>query len=233
MRKGLLLAALAGLLWYMNRPAAVPAPARKPLLPWRGDVGKDVVGGPELNGVSVRCDLPLDLHLRNKGGSDGRGGPGTGSGLCVFTSIDMAAQWANVPELIGFRDWMTNFPGGGYPDKVRQYVKKLSVERGREMVEGVDYGQATDADEQKLAKILDGYRVACVTYGYSPRYGQNIAHMVCLMSFGDHCVVLDNNFPGTYEWVEKKEFLRRWKMMQGGWVFWLNAPPPPPVPVNG
>jgi hypothetical protein len=145
----------------------------------------------------------------------------------------MMSEWVDLHELMGFRDYMTKFPGGGYPEKVSQFVKRLSKERGRELVEGQDWGQFTDADGSKLDKILKTGRMVGVTYGYSPRYGQTIAHMVDLVMIdSDTAVILDNNFPGTYEWMSRAEFLRRWKMNHGGWGVWLNAPPPPPIPVN-
>lgn len=251
MRKTFIVVVVGVLLWYAANPKQVPTvpkappvkpapilpkpkPPRKPC-PGPGpcpneDVesieGSSTIGGAELNGKSVQCDLPVSQHLKNKGGSND-------AGLCVFTSIDMMAQWCNVPELIGFRDYMTKFPGGGYPAKVRQYITKLSKERGRELVEGTDWGQATDADIEKLGRVLKSGRIACVTYGYSPRYGSTVAHMVCcVMVDDDTCVILDNNFPGTYEWMSKTEFIRRWKINHGGWYVWLNAPPPPPIPVN-
>jgi hypothetical protein len=130
---------------------------------------------------------------------------------------------------------MTKYPGGGYPDKVRQYTALIAKSKGLPApIEGVDYGQFTDADANKLETLLNTYRIVGVTYGYSPRYGRGtIAHMVCLVHFDkQYAAILDNNFPGTLEWMSRDEFIRRWKINQGGWGFWLGNPPPPPVPVN-
>src|SRR6266545_2416336 len=66
-------------------------------------------------GVRASIDLPASQHMRNTGGM-GRGGPGTGLGLCVFTSITHSARWANIVDLEGFRKWMESKPGGGYPE---------------------------------------------------------------------------------------------------------------------
>jgi hypothetical protein len=183
-------------------------------------VAGDVVNGPEHDGRQISTDLPTSQHLRNKGGSDG-------AGLCVFTSIDHAARWQNVPELIGFRDFMTKYPGGGYPQKVDQFIPKKAG--GKE----VDYVQFTDSDPAPLYLALRTGRMPCITYGYSPRYGGNIAHMVNLVYLDDKwACILDNNFPATYEWVESKEFLRRWKMGGGGWSLVLLSPGAPPIPRN-
>jgi hypothetical protein len=176
-----------------------------------------VVGGPENDGRDVSTELPTSEHLRNKGGSDG-------AGLCVFTSIDHAARWQNVESLVGFRDFMTQYPGGGYPDKVDAMIKKKTKEQ-------VQYVQFTDGDPAPLYLALRTGRMPCITYGYSPRYGHNIAHMVNLVYLDDKwACILDNNFPGTYEWVEHKEFIRRWNLGGGGWSVILLNPSAPPVP---
>lgn len=185
----------------------------------KGDVG-DVVNGPTHEGREIAVDLPINEHLRNKGGSDG-------AGLCVFTSIDHAARWQNEVSLIGFRDYMTKFPGGGYPEKVDKFIPKKSDGKN------VDYVQFTDGDPASLVLALRTGRMPCITYGYSPRYGGNIAHMVNLVYLDDKwAAILDNNFPGTYEWVEYKEFIRRWRMGGGGWNLVLLNPSAPPVPKN-
>lgn len=232
-------ALLTVLLWYASRAGTPPVPdvpqptipvPRKPLLPRpRGpekSAVKDHIGGPSHDGRELQCDLWADDHLRNKGGRDGLG-------LCVFTSIDMAARWQNVPALVGFRDFMTQHPGGGHPQKVAAMIPKAAAAK---QLSAPGYWQFTDGDTAKLRRILDAGRIACVTYGYSPRYGGSIAHMVCLVHLDEKwAVVLDNNFPGIdrYEWVGRDEFLRRWRMgAGGGWAVCLTAPPPPPIPVN-
>lgn len=188
--------------------------------------GEDHVGGPEYQGTEVACDLPGAEHLKNKGGSDG-------AGLCVFTSIEMAAKWQNVEVLFGLRDYMTKFPGGGYPEKVDKYFKKIAAEKKLPVP---NYIQITNGDMSVLDLAMKTVRIANVTYGYSPRYGEKINHMVCLVHLDEkYAVILDNNFPGDdkLEWVEREEFKKRWLMQQGGWALILLDPPPPPIPVNG
>ena len=55
--------------------------------------------------------------MKNASGTDG-------SGLCVFTSIEIAAHWQNVEQLRGFQKEMTQEKGGGWPDKVDEMMKK-------------------------------------------------------------------------------------------------------------
>lgn len=220
-------------------PVPGPRPTPRPR-PWGQDADAPVgakVSGPKMDdGTEVACDLPGHQHLKNKGGL-GRGGPGTGAGLCVFTSIEHSARWQNVPALLGFRDWMTHHPGGGYPSKVRTMIEKLCKDRG---VPVPDYVQVEGGDLDILKRACASGRMPAVTYSRSPtgRYGgSSIAHMVSLPHADDKWfVVLDNNYPGSpgntnvYEWMTPQEFSRTYAP---GWAVILLAPPPPPPPRNG
>lgn len=183
------------------------------------------VGGRQLGDKIVAVDLPDSEHLRNTGGSDG-------SGLCVFTSIDHAARYQNVPALIGFRDYMTRFPGGGYPQKVDQYIPKMANSKG---VGTPDYVQHTGGDEAFLRLALKTGRYPCVTYAGRDGvfYNGSIAHMVNLVYLTDtDAAIHDNNYPRKYLWMSREEFLQRWRAMGGGWALVLLGSPPPPIPVN-
>lgn len=186
------------------------------------------VGGPVApdNETEIICDLPAQEHLKNKGGSDG-------AGLCVFTSIDHAARWQAVEQLIGFRDWMTKHKGGGWPEKVDDMVGRICKERG---VPVPDYIQVEGRDLGILKLACKTGRMPSVTYERSPtgRYGgKKIAHMVSLPHADDRWFcILDNNYPGTdkYEWMTPEEF---GKVCYGsGWSVILLDPPPPPPPRN-
>lgn len=185
-----------------------------------GNVGPD--------GTEILCDLPGSQHLQNKGGSDG-------AGLCVFTSVDHAARWQNVPALVGFRDYMTRYPGGGWPEKLAKYITKICKERGVPEPKYVQIENSRDLEILRLASKTG--RFISITYERSPtgRYsGQRIAHMVNV-SHADPkwIVVLDNNYPGPerYEWMSPDEFLR--VCNPGGfWAVILLDPAPPPPPRN-
>lgn len=210
------------------RPA--PRPVVPPRRPWGptspAPVGATVGGPVHPDGTEILCDLPGNLHLRNKGGSDG-------AGLCVFTSIEHSAHWQNVEALKGFRDWMTRFPGGGYPSKVDLMVKRICAERNIPVPE---YLQVEGPDLAILKRACAAGLMPAVTYGISPtgRYGgQRIPHMVSLPHADDrHFVVLDNNYPGPdkYEWMTEAEFARSYRAMGGGWAVILLSWGPPPVP---
>lgn len=193
-------------------------------------VGAKVGGNVNADGVQLQCDLPGKLHLQNKGGSDG-------AGLCVFTSIAHSARWQNVPLLANFRDWMTKYPGGGYPEKVTDMIQRIAKEKGQAVP---DYLQVESTDLDILRLACKTGRMPAVTYSYSPtgRYGgQRIYHMVSLPHADkDTFVVLDNNYPGEnqYEWMTEKEFYAAYtaKGREKGWAVILLNSGPPPIPKN-
>jgi hypothetical protein len=182
-------------------------------------------GGPvSPDGTRATVDIPAARHIRNVGGSDG-------AGLCVFTSIQLGADWQNVRELDGFREWMRRRPGGGWPEKVDQMLSQFCRERGATVPA---YVQHTGGDEAFLERALATRRAVCVTYaGRDDFYRGPIAHMVNLVYLdATRAAIIDNNRPGVWVWMTRAEFLQRWRAMQGGWAFVLLAPPPPPHKAN-
>lgn len=178
-----------------------------------------VVDGPVHDGVEITIDLPSEEHVKNFGAPDDN------LGLCVFASMTMGARWHNVRPL---KDVIKKLrKGGGWPGKVDQVFKQYAP--------GLDYVQYEGVDPAILDKAMAESRMCHVTYGYGERYKmQTIYHMVNLVHLDDKwAVVLDNNFPGTYEWMSRPEFLKRWAHPGGqGWAYVMLAPPAPPVPHN-
>lgn len=177
---------------------------------------------PVHGGNRAVCDLPTSQHMRNTGGSDG-------AGLCVFTSIEMSSRWQNVSELMGFQQWMTQRPGGGWPEKLDQMITEFARSKG---VSSPRYIQHTGGDERILDLAIQTDRMPCVTYaGRDDFYRHRIAHMVCLAHLdADKAAIIDNNRPGVWVWMTRQDFLTRWRDMQGGWAVVLLNPPPPPHP---
>jgi len=193
------------------------APFTSDDLRYHGDDAK--VSGPERDGTEIDVDLPVSQHVKNFGA------PGDGKGLCVFASMTMAARWHNVPPLSDIIHKINE--GGGWPGKVDEIFRQYAPD--------IKYVQYEGADPSILDKALSDDRPACVTYGYGERYGmKTIYHMVLLVHIDARsAVILDNNFPGTYEWMSRAEFLKRWVHPSGkGWAYVMLLPPPPPVPHN-
>lgn len=191
-----------------------------------------VSDGAMLNANTIAdIDYPKYRHMKNVGGSDG-------SGLCVFTSIEHAFDWHGMKEHLGFRKWMERRQGGGWPEKVTRELRAYCQEKRIEMP---DILQVTNGNLDLLAEAVQSGHMAGITYCYSPtgRYGgATIAHMVNCMAarVGPNKLwaVMDNNYPGSYEWMDEPTLNRIWRNNGGGWfVIVLNRPDPPPIPRNG
>jgi hypothetical protein len=202
-----------------------------------GLVGASVNGDIAPDGKPAQVVLPQEQRMHNTGGI-GPGGPGTGAGLCVFTSIEMAARWQNVKQLIGLQKWMTRQPGGGYPEKVDKMIAQYCKEQGLTVPE---YIQITDGDEEFLKRALKSRRMVCITYSYSPsgRYGgKRIAHMVNAIngppptSKEGFWGIMDNNYEKQIEWLSDSEFQGPFLSGGGGWAVVFLQPGPPPRPHN-
>jgi hypothetical protein len=198
------------------------------------------VGGTRApDGTEIHVDMPPELQMHNTGGSDGPRGPGSGSGLCVFTSTEHAGIWQGIDSLKGFQKWMTHYPGGGTPDKLAKMIKRRCAELN--IPEPV-YIQVEGWDPDILKAACKGGRMPCITYAQSPtgRYGgARIAHMVNLVHFDErgNVAILDNNYPcsakkpNNYEWMDAATF-KRVHSMGGAWSVVFFEPGPPPLPRN-
>lgn len=174
--------------------------------------------GPEYDGESIDCDVPMSLRIKNTGGSDG-------AGLCVFASLQMSANYQNVKELLDIFEWMKSQPGGGYPEKVARIMK--------ERAPGVKYKQYEGDSLDFIQEGINSGRPVCVTYGTGELYNmQTIAHMTLCVGLNEkEAAILDNNDPEHIWLMPRDEFLKRFKHPNtSGWAFYLLNPPPPPAP---
>lgn len=207
------------------------------------DYAKDPVS--PTTGTRAAIDLPRALHRQNSAGRDG-------GGLCVYTSGWHAVEWQNLPQLDGFRDWMKGYDGGSYPEKFDATIKQYCKQKG---IAVPAYVQHTGGDEQVLDLLIRTRRMPCMTYaGCDDFYGPNtvIAHMVSGVHLDSReGAILDNNRPGGFLWMERKQLVNRWKGLGddgrvltvrqgfrsvpigGGWVYAFLAPPPPPDATPG
>lgn len=235
----LLLSALA--LAALHRPAAkAPAPPpplkpdcpdgrcppKRPLRPWgeaEGPVGAYVGGEESREGVPLAVRVPGEWHVKNRGGSDG-------AGLCVYASCRHTGLVQSDPVFSGMFEWMFTRPGGSYPAKLAKSIQDYAKEKGLTPPKVL---QVEHADFDLLKKACASGRLPGVTYSRSPtgRYGgARIAHMVSLPHCdGVLCAVLDNNYPGSYEWMTAEE-ARKAGVLE--WCVILLEKGAPPVPQN-
>lgn len=190
------------------------------------------VNGLSFQGQEVTVDLPEKYQIRNIGSRIDN------AGMCVFSSIEMAAEWHGLDDMKGWRDWCANnYPGGGYPEKVDQLLAEWWRYKN---LTPIPYIQYEGTDPQAILNLCDKTnRCACITYGHSPRYISRInpqgriSHMVCLVGFKTNAVVLDNNFIGekNMEWMPTRELIRRNMLTANkAWVFVWRTPGAPPIP---
>lgn len=207
---------------YPVRPYPYPYPYPYPHPHAGAEPGAPVEGGkvsPD-GAEEIMCDLPQSEKKKNVGGRDG-------AGLCVFTSIEYCARFANERRLFDLQQHMRKEPGGGYPQKVDVMLKKYGS--------GVQYTQYEGGDLNVLRAAMKTGRMLAVTYnGHDIHYRGGISHMVSLVHLSDRWAAIgDNNFinDNQYVWMSPQEFSKRFGG-KSGWMVCLFAPPPPPVPKN-
>lgn len=180
----------------------------------------------------VQLEYPQDRWTRNTVGTDG-------SGLCVFTSMKHAGDWQGDPLFAQMAKYMQRHPGGGYPEKVRNYLTRAAKELG---LPEPRYIQVESNDMEILKAASRNRYMPCVTYGLSPtgRYrGQFINHMVNTVHNTDGWVaVLDNNYVDALEWMPEDDFKIAYRASTStgtngqGWSIILLTEAPPPAPRN-
>ncbi|MDY3558130.1 hypothetical protein R5W23_000851 [Gemmata sp. JC673] len=168
-------------------------------------------------GTPATIDVPASLHIRNTGGLGPRG-PGTGAGLCVPTSVQVAARWHGLNEMEGFQAWCMQRPGGSWPQKLAADIKEFARSKG---ITAPRFVQHTGGDPAFLELVYRTRRMPAQTW--TAAHMVNGAHLD-----GTTAAVIDNNRPGNWLWQTRAEYLRAWEASGPGWVFCWLAPPPPP-----
>lgn len=196
------------------------------------------------DGTKAIIDIPTLQHMQNTGGTDGYG-------LCVPTSVTVAAKWHNLPELYGFRKFAEGRPGGSYPE---QLDSDLKLYASRNKIKLPPFIQHTGGDDAFLDLLMATRRMGGITYaGVDGFYDSPVAHMVNSAHLdATRGAIIDNNRPGNWVWMTRAQLLNRWKGLHddgkamlvpvrqgvrtiwvpvgGGWCFAFLGPPAPPVP---
>ncbi len=197
-------------------------------------------------GKTIQLPLPAVEHMQNVGGSDG-------AGLCVYTSVTLAAKWQNIGEAYQLRKFAEGRPGGSYPEKLAADLKTYA---GRYNVTLPNYVQHTGGDDAFLDLCMRTRRMPGITYaGADDFYDGPILHMVNLANLDEqHGTIQDNNRAGKWTTDSRRKILYRWKGLDdngkdllvpvrqglrtiwvpagGGWAFVWLSPPPPPRPAG-
>lgn len=204
--------------------------------------GPSWVGGPEHKGERVAANCPVEYMAANVGSKI------DGAGMCVDTSVETQAKYLGLDDMRGFRDHFAAAEGGG--NTPSGLVRQLKAWAARKGIQEPKYLQYTGPDPVPLLDLCGKTGRGCaVAYGYSPRYGRAINHMVfCPHPWGDRFgAVADNNVFGglaadeskRFEWMGRDELANRMKtqadrngraVRSDAWVFTFLEPPPPPSP---
>ncbi len=199
------------------------------LLPQTAQAQKSFINGIVHGEYTLTVDLPGSQQFQNIGSKR------DGAGMCVFSAIEMAGLACGLEQMRGWRNWCAEkYAGGGWPEKVDVTLRDWFAYKS---IPPIPYIQYEGKDPAPFMDMCEKTRRPFgMTYGYSPRYGRSIQHMVTGVMFRDkYGVVLDNNFPGEdrYEWVERDEFVRRTIYPnRQAWLFCWLPPPPPLSPRN-
>jgi len=225
--------------WAERTPIASPVkPAeetkRRPLFPiLRGEMddeagsassGKIMLGDIHPpDGSALQIDFPIERDMRNiRSRVDGQG-------MCVTTSAEMAADWAGLTDLKGFRDWCSREPGGCGPKKFDDQLRRFCKQKGIAVPNYLFY---LGKSPEFLELVLRTGRMPAISYAGRDgvQYSSTIAHMTDLTHYARGLAgVYDNNYdPRKRIWLPEEKFLDRWIDGGNGWaIVWLDPPPPP------
>ncbi|MCA9248958.1 MAG: hypothetical protein KDA42_17650 [Planctomycetales bacterium] len=119
-------------------------------------------------------------------------------------------RWQGQNELADW--WRRAFAGGEYPSRLNERLENA----------GLRYAFTTDGDATFLDWALRTSRGAGVTFW--PQHAVNLVHLD-----ENYAGLLDNNRIEQIIWVERDEFIERWRSY-GGWAWTLVYTPTPPTP---
>jgi len=138
-----------------------------------------------------------------------------GAGMCVMSSIEMAARWAGLEQMRGLRDWCAKEPGGAYPSKVTRQIRGFCLEK---KIDQPNYIQYEGPNSQVIEMTIGSGRMPAITWGP--------AHMVAGLAMDKkRSAILDNNAIDRYpQWYDTPKFEKSWRGGgKNGWIFlWVD-----------
>lgn len=191
-------------------PCPLPRPAPTPAPGPNSQVAPD--------GTEPSVDIPVDRRTRNIGSKI------DGKGMCVTTSITVAADWQNLPKVwLGYRDWCAQAAGGGsWPSKNHKQLAQFAKAKGVSIPPHVE--QVGGDPSALLEAASRTGRMAAVTWWDG--------HMLNCTHFDSKWgAIMDNNGnPNHVRWMSRAQALQGIRGRMGSWVYVWLAPPPPPPP---
>jgi hypothetical protein len=154
---------------------------------------------PRSGNVAPIVDLPVALRTSNWGG-----------GSCVHASTVHLLYWQGQPELAQW--WRQTYSGGEHASRLHERLNQAHLQ----------FAYTVEGDVAFLEWALRTRRGAGITY--FPNHAVNLVHLD-----EQRAGLLDNNRVQQIVWIERQEFLARWRAY-GGWAWTLVYNPPPPLP---
>jgi hypothetical protein len=148
------------------------------------------------------CNLPVDLHQRNWLGPQRQGS-------CVHASLTNHLRWLNQYE-IGEK-WRTTYSDGEYASRLRQKLDR----------ENLEYTFTEKADPRFLDWVTMN-RTGCILW-WKPSHCCTFMGWVVGQDGKTYAAILDNNYPGKFEYTEREQFIRLWSGY-GGFGLAVNHP---------
>ena len=154
------------------------------------------------------ANLPPSLHQRNWLGP-------LRQGSCVHASIVNHLRWLNQWDLA--ERWRTTFADGEWDTRLRDRLD----------ANGVDYSYTVKGDPRFLDWATATRRGAILWW--KPSHCCTFMGFVKRADGREYAAILDNNYPGRFEYTEREQFCRLWAGY-GGFALTIDSPPATSLP---
>lgn len=148
------------------------------------------------------CNLPVELHQRNWLGSKGQGS-------CVHASLTNHLRWLNQFELGEW--WRSQYSDGEWASQLRHRLDAA----------GIEYSFTEKADPRFLDWVSNT-RTGCILW-WKPAHCCTFMGWVVGQDGKQYAAILDNNYPGKFEYTEREQFIRLWAGY-GGFALAVHHP---------
>ncbi len=164
------------------------------------------------------CNLPKLLHQRNKLGP-------LGQGSCVHASLVNHLRWLNQFELA--QRWWLTYGDGEYASRLMQRLDAAGMKNKYYFTEKSDPRFLDWCTRNRTGAILWWKPSHCCTFeGFA--MGEDILAndrgAKDVQPGVQYACILDNNYPGRFEYTERAQFVRLWASYGGFALCILDAP---------
>ncbi len=165
------------------------------------------------------CNLPKALHQRNKLGK-------LGQGSCVHASLVNHLRWLNQFELA--KKWWSQYGDGETASGVRRKLDAAGLGNKYYFTENADPRFLDWCTINRTGAIMWWKPSHCCTFmGFSNGSDILAYDRTAQVDHGkQYACILDNNYPGRFEYTERAQFVRLWAGYGGFGLAILDTPTP-------